>query len=250
MSDTLYSWGNPLSFAKFLDHTWVTDYPMVPKQPDDSAYWYCWGIQHDTYRAELSKGTGSCALANKISPYNTPALQSGESHDQPSKTSGAIVYYGLDGVCHNVDNELLAVTATSDTEPDRVSQAHGYPLSTFLFGTYGLYTEGWAKLVNKHLKGLKLAGDDFIGIMEAAVSADKQSGVLAIRAEVQSDIRDIRARVKEKQFDYYFELGERVVIALGKLRIHLGHDEFYALFPSLSRESLDHENADWLRPPL
>ena len=135
MTDRLYSWGNPLSFAKFLDHTWVTTYEMTPKQPDGSAYWYCWGIKHDTYRAQLSQSDGARDLAEKISPANTPALPSGQSHDQPSDTSGAIVYYGLDGVCHNVANEVLAVTATTDTEPARVSEAHGYPLSTFLFGT-------------------------------------------------------------------------------------------------------------------
>lgn len=243
---TLHSWAHPLEIAPFLDHTWVTNFPEPNSaNPPPEHYWYCWGIVHTEAREELSSGHADEALATSIQPSNTPALEPGEPNYAPSNTSGSIVYYGLDGVCHQTANQVLASTGSSEMEPVRVHGAHGYPLSTFLFSTYGLNSEGWEQIVQQLLPDVQLPGDDFIPILEAAVAPERRAKILEIRVAAQMSIILLRAAVANHGFNYYPLVGAIAAAALYKIHDYLPQSEFEDLFPSL-----EIGNDDWLKPPL
>ena len=244
---TLFSWAHPLSFAKPLDHTWVSDFaPPQPEQPADSNYWYCWGEYHGSYSHQLASGSAALEVAAAISEPNTPAIPHGTPPYKPSSISGSITYYGLDGVCHNVANQILASTGTPATMAKTVEGANGYPLSTFFFGTYGLNETDWAKIVAAHLSGVQLAGDQFLPFMAVAgLTPAEAKNVGAIRAKAHSAFADIRQRIALKGRDYYPEVIVVALAALGAVRLEVGHDKFFKLFPSA-----DLKSAEWLRPPV
>lgn len=256
---SLKAWGRPLSqfnvpIVKNLDHTWVTDFDVEvdpqkqPDPPDDweppLRYWYCWGRTHEIASHALGAKLGETDTANAISPQNTPAVETGKSQYEPSATSGSIVYYGLDGVCHMVANQVLCATGTPDTEPLRVKQAKGYSVSTFLFTTYGLNTALWEDIKSKHLAGVKLPEDDFLSHMKKVVPLGKQEKLLQIRDEAQSDIRALRTEVEGQDgYDYFFKLFKITEKSLRKVLRLLGWAGFKKLFP-------DSEATDvtWLHP--
>lgn len=256
---TLNAWGRPLAqdnvpVAKYLDHTWVTDFkvPIDPKHQPDPAkgwepperYWYCWGRSHKIASHKLGDQMGETDTANAISPQNTPAVAEGDPQYYPSDKSGSIVYYGLDGVCHMVANQVLCATGTSETEPLRVHEAKGYALSTFFFTTYGLNTEMWDDITAQHLQDMKMPGDDFIPIMEAIVPAKKQKYLLDIRRYTQKKIRKLRKKTASKQdYDYFGKLFEIGLGALASARLLLGKDVFNELFPFT-----DTIDVAWLHP--
>ena len=145
MSNTLYAWANALSSAPMLDHTWVTDYPFTNNEyptigdiPSGANYWYCWGIYHPSGdggiqhnpNGAIGSADGDLAVATALVEPNTAPETSGVT-DQPQ--NGAITFYGVDGVCHNVANQTLYATGTSSTEPIRVQDARGYDLSSFFY---------------------------------------------------------------------------------------------------------------------
>ena len=257
---TLYAWERPLTqnetpVISNLDHTWVPNYPVTvdPAHQQDpprgwkppASYWYCWGSPHDIASHALGSAGGSLNTANGISPCNVTATQSGAEQYSPSSTSGAIVYYGLDGVCHNVANEVLCATGSATEEPIRVRHARGYPLSTFFFGTYGLNSEAWEGIREKYAPGIKLAGDDFLPFMERHVPIQSQPELLDIRKDAQKRIKALRTRVAQKDFDFYPELAVIVAETLYRARKLLGHHVFYQLFPAL-----EIDDTTWLKALL
>lgn len=261
MSDiTLYAWGRPLSqdpipVESNLDHTWVTNFleKVDPThQPDPKpgwkppkSYWYCWGSPHDVASHALGSASGVLRTANNISPFNVPPVGDDGKQYNPSSTSGAIVYYGIDGVCHNVANEVLCATGTATAEPLRVQQAKGYSLSTFFFGTYGNNSEAWEAIQKKYLTGIKIAGDDFLPTMQAVVPEKQQAALLALRAEGRKRVAILRDVVVIKDFNYYPELGVILIDTLYKAEKLLGSETFRKLFPSISIE-----DKRWFMPPV
>ncbi len=254
----LYAWARPLMqtstpVVSNLDHTWVTNFPekVDPDHQTDppkgwtppESYWYCWGSPHDVASQALGDAAASLSTANNITPYNVTAMPSGDKQYSPSSTSGAIVYYGLDGVCHNVANGILCATGTATTEPLRVQQAKGYPLSTFFFGTYGLNIAMWEKIRQKYVPGIKLPGDDFLSFMNQYVPADQQAELLIIRSTARIAIAGLRKKVAGKDFDFYPELSIIAAAALYGAKKLLGDNVFHQLFPSL-----DIDDTTWLRP--
>lgn len=248
--EILYAWANPLELAPIVDHTWVTNYTEEIKTASAAGreYWYCWGVKHDTARANLVAIDGKREIATAISPPNVPSIPDGQPNYAPSSTSGSIVYYGLDGVCHNVANQVLASTATTTDQPVRVHGANGYPISSFFFGTYGLNASGWDHIVNSQLKGLKLGDDDFIGFLDEAVSPGHRAKILEYRLAAQLAITALREYVSKHAFNYYPPLALIAVASLAKIEDYLPENEFKALFPSLSDPG-DIKNEAWLYPP-
>jgi hypothetical protein len=255
---TLHAWGRPLSQDDFpvvsnVDHTWVTTFPEIinpDHQPDPppgsqipKSYWYCWGVAHAIASYAVGSAEGNVGIANKISPSNETAVPAGAKHYSPSSTSGAIVYYGLDGVCHQVANEILCATGTGTTEPIRVQKAKGYSLSTFFFGTYGLNTDAWNEIQNESAPKIKLPGDDFLLFMEQYVPADQRAQLLSCREAVQQKVSELRSRLDGDDFDFYPELTLIVFEALHDVKKLLGDDVFDQLFPSL-----DLKDEMWFRP--
>jgi hypothetical protein len=147
-SRTLYAWAVPaFSAGSPVDHTWVTTYDnRVTVYPTDAAvaaagedYWYCWGSFHQNGGTPVNPtgflrsqsgnlGLAQCLVQSNADSITTPAAR------------GTIFVYGVDGVCHQLANQVLYAT----TGPLTVSLARGYMASSFIYGTYGLQHAAWA----------------------------------------------------------------------------------------------------------
>ena len=71
------------------------------------------------------------------------AIRTPDSRSAPA-ARGTIYVYGVDGVCHQLANQVLY--ATSGTRLT-VNKARGYFFSTYLYGTYGLQHAAWASKI-------------------------------------------------------------------------------------------------------
>lgn len=151
-SITLHAWATPAFInGSPVDHTWVTTYDnqkynyanaaAVAKAGKD--YWFCWGGYHATGGAPgnptgaLGSQAGNLALARCLVQSNA------DSRSVPA-ARGTIFVYGVDGVCHQLANQVLY--ATNGTRLT-VKKARGYGASTFLYGTYGLQHAAWASKI-------------------------------------------------------------------------------------------------------
>lgn len=137
----LYAWARPVAgLPRNVDHTWVTtfdcrvgEWPSISDvQSAGQLYWYCWGDYHAKCRAngDLVSRAGNLALAQCLV---TPNLRS----DTGGGAEGTIFRYGVDGVCHQLANQVLYATATGGLPPLTVAGARGYITSVYLYGRYG-----------------------------------------------------------------------------------------------------------------
>ena len=186
-SDTiLYAWARPLQIDPRLDHTWVTDYQPASQYADLKAvekanknYWFCWGDFHtNTYRA-IGDGGAEARLTKCLVSPNDP-----DAH-------GTIFRYAIDGVCHQLANQVLYSTPTQLV----VSKARGYGISSFLYGPYGLkHTEWVAKI---HACTISEAGtmDKFDQIVTQALgkraTPDAVDALKNLRDEFQRSVQDL-----------------------------------------------------------
>lgn len=252
-TQALYAWKNPLSFDSHLDHTWVTNYvvPSTAGQPNAGvplriSNWFCWGEYHAQSTGQLSTAMADPSVASAVSPANVPALPDGAKHWEPSSTSGAIVYYGLDGVCHNVANQVLSATGSATDTAVTVQGANGYALSTFFFTTYGLNSATWDQIIqDAGLNADYLAPDQFPPFMAAAgLSDDEQAKVTDIRTKAHGKLIDLRGEVTRGEIDnFYPRLAAYAVEILLELVVAIGLKKFKAVFGDVSTE-----DAQWLLP--
>ena len=150
-----YAWTVPaFATGSPVDHTWVTTYDnRVTVYDDDAAvaaagqnYWYCWGAFHPKGGTPtipdgfLGSQAGDLTLARCLVQANA------DSRDVPA-ARGTIFTYGVDGVCHQLANQVLYATGTAGTAQFTVKRARGYMASTFIYGTYGLQHAAWAAKV-------------------------------------------------------------------------------------------------------
>jgi hypothetical protein len=154
-STLLYAWTVPaFSSGSPVDHTWVTTYDnRVNPYPNDAAvvaaqqnYWYCWGSFHPTGGTPafpdgfIGSQGGNLALAQCLVQPNA------DSRTVPA-ARGTIFTYGVDGVCHQLANQVLYATGTTSTPQLTVQKARGYMASTFIYGTFGLQHAAWANKI-------------------------------------------------------------------------------------------------------
>ncbi|WP_157771930.1 hypothetical protein [Ralstonia solanacearum] len=161
---TLYAWARPVQAGdygftpemegidprKLVDHTWVTSYdnrlhqyPSIGAVIENNvAYWYCWGVFHP-------KGQ-SATLPNGFLGQGPAGLPHAACLCEPNADSdheaarGTIFTYGLDGVCHQLANQVLWATKLNGNSPQTVRLARGYWLSNAVYGTYGrLHASTW-----------------------------------------------------------------------------------------------------------
>ena len=152
---TLYAWTVPAFVAGSpVDHTWVTTYDnRVNAYPTDAQvasagqfYWYCWGSFHPKGGTPaipdgfLGSQSGDLALAQCLVQANA------DSRTAPA-ARGTIFVYGVDGVCHQLANQVLYATGVGGTAPLTVRLARGYMASTFIYGTYGLQHTAWTNKI-------------------------------------------------------------------------------------------------------
>lgn len=140
----LYAWVTSAFIPKGspVDHTWVTSYDsrnVVFSNIEDvkkvnEQCWYCRGSFHQ-------QGRPSDPIVIGISSSGTEACL---VKPNDSKSGGTLHWYGIDGVCHQVSNQVLYVTSTpAGGKPQIVNRARGYKLSSALFGTYGRREAEW-----------------------------------------------------------------------------------------------------------
>jgi hypothetical protein len=60
---------------------------------------------------------------------------------------GTIFTYGIDGVCHQLANQVLYASGLGGSPPLTVSLANGYGASSAIYGTYGLQHAAWRNKV-------------------------------------------------------------------------------------------------------
>ena len=188
---TLYAWATPTPFHDSpVDHTWVTDYDnRVATAPATielviagrSNYWFCWGDFHSSGHtpraADGSLGTASASVAQ------AQCLCASNLNSQTGTPScGTIEHYGIDGVCHQLANQILWASGAR-LPPLTVSKARGYALSSFFYGTYGLRRDDWsarkaqcAVAPSGSTAAVPAAKD---AIMTSALSADDEFAVHA-----------------------------------------------------------------------
>jgi hypothetical protein len=149
---TLWAWATPTPHEHSpVDHTWVTDYDNRLDEPPENIaevigasenYWFCWGAFHvrgesrEVSEGYLGSASGSTALATCLCASNAPSAS-----DKP--TCGTIRLYGIEGVCHQLANQVLWATGSATHPPLTVGSARGYGASTFFYGTYGLQHHAW-----------------------------------------------------------------------------------------------------------
>lgn len=135
---TVYAWVKN-AYIKgnfFLDHTWVTSYDIYAHQYSNinqvvnanERYWFSKGDFWSASRIQkpLVQGLSSGAEACLVGPND-------------KTQAGTIHTYGVDGVCHQVANQVLYAAVGSLT----VHKARGYTLSSALYGTYGRNELEW-----------------------------------------------------------------------------------------------------------
>lgn len=154
---TLCAWAVPAFVSDSpVDHTWVTTYDnRVHAYPDDGQvanageyYWYCWGDFHPSGGTPanatgfLGQQAGDLALARCL------VLPNADSRTTPG-ARGTIFTYGIDGVCHQLANQVLYATAMQAAPPLTVRNARGYMASAFIYGTYGHQHAAWWTEIQK-----------------------------------------------------------------------------------------------------
>jgi hypothetical protein len=200
---TLYAWAVPaLSPGSPVDHTWVTTYdnrqtPYPTIQQVTAAhqnYWYCWGSFHAkggtpvNPTGALGNQAGDLAFAQCLVAADLDSAQ-----HYPAR--GTIFVYGIDGVCHQLANQVLYATRTGGSPPLTVKSARGYHASTFIYGTYGVNHTAWAQKIAScgGAPVVAAAGeppvtappDDFEERARAVLGDDPALGkLLALRGEV------------------------------------------------------------------
>jgi hypothetical protein len=153
----LSAWVVPaFSSGSPVDHTWVTTYDnRQTVYPDVSqvaqageSYFYCWGSFHPrggtpgNATGYLGEQNGDLQLAKCLVKPNADSRTDAAGR-------GTIFTYGVDGVCHQLANQVLHATGIGGAKPLTVRNARGYMASTFVYGTYGLQSSAWAnKLVS------------------------------------------------------------------------------------------------------
>ena len=182
-STTLYAWTVPaFSAGSPVDHTWVTTYdnrvnayPTVAQvAAAGQFYWYCWGAFHPAGGTPtnptgfLGSQAGDLTLAQCLVQANA------DSRTTPG-ARGTIFVYGVDGVCHQLANQVLYATGTGGAAPLTVRLARGYMASTFIYGTYGLQHAAWAAKIAA-CSGAKLTPPAGLGGATMAGSAGGPSG--------------------------------------------------------------------------
>ena len=250
---TLFAWAVPAFMdGSPVDHTWVTTYDnrTLPYPDDDEVvasgnhFWYCWGGFH-------AKG-GTPDRADGFLGSQAGNLQQATCLVRPDANSlfvpsarGTIFTYGVDGVCHQLANQVLYATGTGGSGTRlTVHQARGYTLSVFFYGTYGLQHMAWQNKVKKcsavsmRMKAEEgatteaMSIDEFEQHLRNVLGKEKQEMVarlLALRDETHTQRMDVMMTQKSAAVSAE-SLNERNQHILAKAAELLGSEQFEKVF--------------------
>jgi hypothetical protein len=139
----LYAWVSPAFMPPGIwapvEHTWVTSYNcrLTPYPNIDAvknagaSYWYCLGDFHPhPNKAHIVYCPNTLGMEQCLVGSNDP------------QSAGTIAHYGIDGVCHQLANQILFANSTQHTW-QTVQRAQGYLTSSAIYGTYGRREYEW-----------------------------------------------------------------------------------------------------------
>jgi hypothetical protein len=232
----LYAWANPL-IGPLADHTWVTDYDKTPRCPaPPSAYWYSTGSCHpsgaDNPPRPLARASANLAVAHCIATPDKSTFQPGPAT--------ALIVYGVDGVCHQICNRVLAATATAQRSQVTVAKANGYRISRFVYGTHGTASQ-WRTLQAqcKPVHPLTFTPDEELSAMigdafGANLATAKQTALqtehAALQGHVQALANDVMSGRIATGRQFANSVNEEVNKSLRRLAENLGKDDFEKFF--------------------
>jgi hypothetical protein len=149
--EILYAWAVPALFeGSGLDHTWVTSYDnRISVYQDANAviaarqdYWFCWG-PFCNKGGTPQNATGFLGSAQGDLQLSRCLVRSNVDCWSSFPARGTIFTYGVDGVCHQLANQVLYSTGGRRRGPLTVALAEGYWLSSAVYGTYRLPHAAW-----------------------------------------------------------------------------------------------------------
>lgn len=246
---TFYAWVVPAYVSGSpVDHTWVTRYDnRTNTYPDIAAVikagqsnWYCWGSFHPKGGAPthpdgfIGSQAGNGNLASCLVEPNLPS-----SGNRPAQ--GTIYTYGVDGVCHQLANQVLYATGGPGVAPLTVKAARGYALSSFIYGTYGLQQADWQQKIAA-CTGVKplvsIAGgagamadlpDDFEQLAREALGDKPEvlGKLMNLRGQVQTFSMQATPGFLPPQPDYLNARNQHLIDQAAAL---LGPDDFRKIF--------------------
>lgn len=264
-STMLYAWTVPAYFqGSPVDHTWVTTYDnRVNAYPTDAqvaaagqSYWYCWGSFHPVGGTPaipdgfIGSQAGDLALAKCL------VLTNADSQTTPA-ARGTIFVYGVDGVCHQLANQVLYSTGLAGPGPMTVHRARGYMVSNFIYGTYGLQHAAWAAKIAAcsgarlvppaRVGGRVMAGggvggpggpDEFEARAREVLGPDhpKLGNLLRLRSEVHQFAARAWPGTGQPSADALNARNQHMIDEAARL---LGPDEFKSIFGVAPGEKVD-----------
>lgn len=207
MPVTFYAWCCPAyTTGSPVDHTWVTTYDnRVTCHPDIKSvvqagqdFWFSWGVFHDKGGTPKNATGFLCSPAGNLGLARCLVKPNVDCHsDQQAK--GTIFQYGVDGVCHQLSNQILFATGG---QPSTVSGVRGYMASTFLYGTYGRrQSAAWAA---------KIAA--CTGPVPMASGAGSGGGSVNQQDEFEAQARAVLGRDEPVLFDRLMALRREVEV--------------------------------------
>ena len=151
----LYAWRRPAFRPEdaWLDHTYVTDYTPFDKYSTIQSvinagkhFWYCWG-EFDVKNKNQSlvpqcPTTGRSADLKKVSCICKP---------NDKNAHGTIFTYLIDGVCHQLANQVLYPTDPRII----VAGVKGWQISRINYGAYGRQHDKWDNVKKKCMDGTR-----------------------------------------------------------------------------------------------
>ena len=222
----LYAWARPLDIDPRLDHTWVTDYQPASSYADIGAvvkafknYWYCWGDFHtNDFRAIGHDGADETIAKCLVWPNDA------NSH-------GTIFRYAIDGVCHQLANQVLYSTGSQMV----VSKANGYGISSFLYGPYGLTHSAWAHKIHVCTIAEAIPMDELETMLTKALDAhatpDAVEALKKLRAEFQASLQTKRPQTfVATAEDEAADLNDKITQFMHQAHELLGDEAFQAVF--------------------
>jgi len=230
---TLYAWARPLGIDDKLDHTWVTDFQPATKYSnitaviaDKANLWFCWGDFHTNKMRSIGKDGANLALAQCLVTPNDP------------NAHGTIFRYAIDGVCHQLANQVLYSTTNKIT----VSNAHGYRLSHFLYGTYGTQKTAWAKKIASCTQIEAGPMDDFETYLrsmpDGSLTPDMIEALLPLRADFQAELQQLGQKVFDQNAaEGAASINELISTFMTQAHKILGNEGFQAVFDTEMRET-------------
>ena len=154
---TLLAWVTPaFTSGSPVDHTWVTTYDSRTTKYETIAdviaagqyNFYCWGDFHPVGKSDSHLG-GLIGFANADLGIAACICKPNLDSRSNSEARGTIFIYGIDGVCHQLANQILWSTGINGSTPLSVREARGFRASEAIYGTYGLQHSDWSDLCGK-----------------------------------------------------------------------------------------------------